>query len=130
MKNYKKWTAEERNRNLTLYNEAKRKGLMQKPTQCRICGQTKGILHTHCTDYDVSLEMLPKLLEGRITEDEKKQLDEVLLPVCWRCHMMIHKAEKHPKSAEKYFSEIKDGVRYAPVFRGNAWGELVQHLID
>lgn len=130
MKNYKQWTPAQRWRNLGLYKDAIRSGLWSNPSECRICGQKRGILQTHCIDYDISLAYLPKLLQGTITSKERQQLDQVLVPMCWRCHMMTHKAEHHPLSAKRYFEEIGSGKRYAPVFKPDAWYLLDQHMID
>lgn len=130
MKNYKQWTPADRWRNLRLYKDALRLGLWNEPKKCRFCGQRHGILQTHCTDYDVSLNGLPKVLDGTISADEREKLEDVLIPVCWRCHMMIHKAEYHPLSSQYYFKLVKDGARFKPVFRPDAWEELEQFLID
>ena len=130
MKDYKQWTAAQRWQNLDLYKCAKALGLISAPCKCVKCGQTRGILQTHCVDYDVSLSLLPKLLDGSITADERAKLTEVLLPLCWRCHMMLHKGEEHPLSAARYFEEVAKGKQYAPVWRYDAWYELTKHMID
>lgn len=105
-------------------------GVIPSPTICRVCGQKNGIIQYHNTDYDVSLEVQPKMLNNTATEEDVKRLQEVLLPVCWRCHMMIHKKEHHPLSYEKYMQEINSGVRFDPVFVQNDWHKLDQHIID
>lgn len=130
MVDYKQWSAAERLASLALTNEAKRRGLLEAPHACRICGETRGILHTHNSNYDVTLALTPKMLNGTATEEEVARVKEVLMPVCWRCHMMIHKKGHHPLSWEKYIEAIKSGVRFRPVYRGNAWEELNQHIID
>lgn len=130
MRDYKKWTAEQRNKSLSQTRVARRMGIIPPPSRCCFCGQEKGIIHYHNVDYDVSLRIQPKLIAGNATNEEKEELMSVLKQVCWRCHMMLHKEERHPKSAEKYFEAIKNGVRYTPVYRGNAWEELDQFMID
>lgn len=130
MKDYKKWTAAERNRSLAQTRKCKALGLIPKPTRCRFCGQENGILHHHNVDYDVSLEVQPKLINGTATLEDKKRLDDVLVPVCWTCHMMLHRAEQHPKSAEAYFEQVKNGMRPFAVYTPNAWGILEKYMID
>lgn len=130
MKDYKKWTAAQRNRSLALTRKAKQLGLIPKPSRCCFCGQENGILHHHNVDYDVTLELQPKILNGTATEEEFEMVMNVLKPVCWRCHMMLHRAEKHPKSAEVYFERVKNGERFKPIYRPNAWDELKQFMID
>lgn len=80
--------------------------------KCYICGQDEGIRHYHNEDYSPE----------NVIADAR--------PVCWRCHMMIHKRFRHPKSYEKYISEVKAGKRYPPVYKHNDWGALTQHMID
>lgn len=127
---YKKWTAEQRVQSLKLTNQAKALGLLEDPRQCSICGQDKGILHTHNTDYDVTLSLTPKLIDGTFTQEELLKVKSVLVPLCWRCHMMLHKKERHPESYKRYIESINNGVKYRPVFHGNAWYEIDKLIID
>ncbi|GHU51714.1 hypothetical protein AGMMS49975_06030 [Clostridia bacterium] len=80
---------------------------------CHYCGQDEGIRHYHCEDYST-----------------KETVVGGSVPVCWRCHMMIHRRFRHPKSYEKYFEEVKSGKRYPPIYKQNQWQELNQHSID
>lgn len=89
-----------------------------------------GILQTHNMDYSVTLEFVPKMIAGVATEEEIKRVKSVLKHVCWRCHMMIHRAEDHPLSSERYFERVRNGERFRPVFRSNAWEELDEFMID
>ena len=120
MRDYKKWTAKERNRSLYLTRKAKALGLIEEPKKCRFCGRENGILHYHNTDYDVSLDVLPKLIKGVATSDELKMLEETFIPVCRTCHMMIHRAEKNPKASEVYFEKVKAACQPSPVCPKNA----------
>lgn len=81
-------------------------------TKCSLCGQDKGIRHYHCEDYSPE----------NILNDVR--------PLCWRCHMMLHTRFRHPKSWKKYLQEVKSGIRYDPVYRGNDFETLQQHYID
>lgn len=130
MRNYKQWTPAQRWRNLKLYREAVALGLIEEPKVCRGCRQDKGIIHMHCVNYDVSLAYLPKLINGTISAEERGKLNNTLVPVCWRCHMMLHKKDHHPQSYEKYFAEIRSGIQYPPVYKPDAWYELDRHIID
>ena len=131
MKDYKKWTAAEREKSLALTNEAKRRGLLLPPTKCRICGQTRGILHTHNTNYDATLAYVPKMLEGTATPEEVQAVHDALMPICWTCHMMLHRGEKHPASWQRYLAMVEvKGYQAPPVFKPNAWEVLDKYKID
>lgn len=116
MNNYKKWTGEERKKSLVLFNKAVKMGLIPRPTKCRICGQTEGILQTHNEDYDATLNYIPKMIDGTATEEEKAAVFKALVPICWRCHMMHHSRWISAWRVEKYFKEVKSGKMYPPVF--------------
>lgn len=130
MKDYKKWTVAERSRSLALTRKCKKLGLIPHPSRCRFCGQENGILHHHNIDYDVSLEVQPKLINGTATAEERKRLDDILIPVCWTCHMMLHRGETHPKSAEVYFAGVANGMQPAPVYKPTEWRVLDKYMID
>lgn len=117
MNNYRKWTGAQREESYRLFCKARDMGLIETPHKCEICGQTKGILMTHNMDYDVTLSYLPKLLDGTANEKEKAQIQEVLIPVCWRCHMILHSHHRNPVACNKYFQEVKNGVQYPPVYK-------------
>lgn len=115
MQSYNGFTPQERERGGRIIREAVKRGELpnQMESPCTICGQDKGIRHYHCEDY--SPENI--LNDCRV--------------VCWRCHMMIHKRLRHPKSFGKYMLEVTlYKKQYPPVFRFDAWEELDQHLID
>lgn len=130
MKNYGKWTAAQRYKSLGMEKKLIGMGKLQPACKCRFCGQEKGILHTHDMNYDVNLEIFPKMIDGTATQDEIEKVNEVRVPLCWRCHMMLHGRFKHPKSYEKYMEEVKGGKMYAPVFNGGDFTQLEQHYID
>lgn len=117
MNSYKKWSGEERTKSLKLTNKAKKMGLLEEPKKCRVCGQEKGILHTHNKDYDVTLAYVPKMLDGTATEEEIAKIKDVLVPICWRCHMIYHAYWRNPAAYKKYFDEVKNGKMYPPVYK-------------
>lgn len=131
MKDYKKWSAAERQKSLALTNEAKRRGLLQEPTKCRICGQEHGILHTHNSNYDATLAFVPKMLEGTATPEEIQAVHDALMPICWTCHMMLHRGEKHPLSWQRYLAQVEvEGKQFPPVYKPDSWEVLDQFMID
>lgn len=124
MNRYKKWSGEDRLRSLKMTQEAQKRGLIPYPTQCRRCGQTKGIIHTHNHDYDVTLAITPKMLNGMATQEEIDKELEVLEPLCWTCHMMLHSWYKHPYAVNAYFEAVKQGKRWPAVYKPNDWDRL------
>lgn len=119
MNNYRKWTGAQREKSYRLFCKAKDMGLIEAPHKCEICGQTKGILMTHNTNYNVTLSYLPRLLDGTANEKEKAQIQEVLIHVCWRCHMILHSYHRNPTAYKNYFHEVKNGAQYPPVYKHN-----------
>lgn len=117
MNGFQKWSGEERQKSLALTNQATRMGLLDKPKKCRVCGQDKGILHTHNKDYDVTLAYVPKMIDGTATEEEIKAVKDALVPICWRCHMIYHSYRRNPAAYRKYFDEVKNGKMYPPVYK-------------
>ena len=117
MNNYKKWTGAQREESYRLFCKAMNAGLIETPHECKICGQTKGILMTHNKNYDVTLSLLPKLLVGMANDKEKVQIQKVLISLCWRCHMILHSHHRNPLAYEKYFHEVKNGKLYPPVYK-------------
>lgn len=120
MKSYKSWSPEYRKESLALTNKAKQLGWISSPKKCNRCGQTDGILHLHNEDYDVTHKTLSEVFKREplwISEDEITQVNGVLEPLCWRCHMMHHSVRRNASAVEKYFHEINDGKIYPPVFK-------------
>lgn len=117
MNNFKKWSGAEREKSLKLTNKAKALGLLQPAEKCRVCGQTKGILQIHNKNYDVTLAYVPKMLDGTATQEEIDAVKEVLVPLCWRCHMMYHSYYRNKEAVKRYFEEVKNGKMYPPVFK-------------
>ena len=116
MNNFKKWTGKQREKSLKMTNQAFKMGLLKRPTMCRVCGQTEGILQTHNKDYDVTLALLPKMIAGIANEEEIEAVKEVLVPLCWRCHMIYHSKYRNYAAYKKYFEEVKNGKMYPPVY--------------
>jgi hypothetical protein len=120
MQSYKGWSPEFRQASLKLTNKAKKLGWIPEPKTCRRCGQDKGILHLHNEDYDVTYNTLTDCLSRfpvSITEQEHSEINRVLEPICWRCHMMHHSKKRNVKAVELYFAEVMQGKQWPPVFR-------------
>lgn len=119
MKSFKKWSAQDRQKSLKLTNEAKKLGLIEEPKKCRACTKEKGIIHSHNKDYDVTLELVPKLITGTATEEEKAKIKDALVPLCWRCHMIYHSKHRNMSAYKKYVDEVTNGKIYPPVYKHN-----------
>lgn len=120
MKYYKKWSPERRKASLKLTNKAKKMGWIPQPKVCRRCKQDKGILHLHNEDYDITYYTLRDVFNRfpvSITQEEVDKINEVLEPICWRCHMMHHSVGRNKEAVDFYFQEISSGKQYPPVFR-------------
>ena len=97
-------------------------GWVAQPSECRRCGQTEGILHLHNEDYDVTLYTLRKVFDRfpvDITDEELKNINEVLEPICWRCHMIHHSNHRNPEACEQYWVDLKNGKKFPPVYKHN-----------
>ena len=120
MQSYKGWSPDFRKASLKLTNKAKTLGWIPEPKCCRRCGQEKGILHLHNEDYDVTYYTLTECYNRfpvSITEEEHAKLNEVLEPICWRCHMIHHSVGRNKSAVEQYFKEVKAGKQWPPVYR-------------
>ena len=93
---YKHWTSEQRLTSLALTKKAKRLGLIPLPTQCSVCGTTKGNLQHHNPDYDFTLNTLPKVFNGELAVDDAlgEKIKNCLIPICPKCHIELHRREK------------------------------------
>lgn len=98
MRTWNGWTKEERMASLKKTKAAIARGeIPAVPARCCECGQEEGIKQWHNTDYSHPT----KFLKG----------------LCWRCHMMLHSKHFAKEKVEAYFNEIKEGVKYPPVWR-------------
>lgn len=113
MTSYNGFTPAQRWRGLAIVKRAVADGLIPPANAlpCSRCGQTEGIIMYHSEDYT------PERIVAQV------------VPLCWRCHMMLHCRFRHPKSWEKYTAEVAAGTRYPPVYR-HSWPILNQHFID
>lgn len=113
MKSYNGFTPEQRYKGLEIVKAAIANGELKPINKCVCahCGQDKGIRQYHSENYT--------------PENIVKQV----VPLCWRCHMMLHSRFKHPKSYEKYKEDIKNGVKFKPVYKHD-FSILNEHFFD
>lgn len=74
-------------------------GESARPSVCAACGQTEGAIHGHNEDYS--------------TED-------VYLPLCITCHLMLHMRFHHADLWELYKKAVRHGFRGEPLEQRNA----------
>ena len=113
MKSYNGFTPKQRYAGLAIVKQAIADGRLKpiKECSCTFCGQDRGIRQYHSEDYT-----------------PERIVDQVI-PLCWRCHMMLHSRFSHPLSWEKYKVEVDGGKRFDPVYRHD-WSKLDEHMID
>jgi hypothetical protein len=96
MNDYKKWSGDFRKKSLRLTNKAKALGWLIDPSECKFCSSNKGI-HFHNEDYDVTYYTLKEVFSRKpvvIHAAELQSVRSVLIPVCRKCHLQIHKKER------------------------------------
>ena len=97
-----KFSGEKRLASMSLIEKAIKEGRLMplKLSECFWCGQSKGIKHYHCEDYDNPVE------------------DAICL--CWRCHMIWHSRFRKPEATFKYIYEVMVlKKQYPAVFQHN-----------
>ena len=100
---YNGFSGDQRNRAQRWLNEGFAAGLFPRPTICRACGQTQGIIDSHAEDY--SEPFGPHLLE---------------YPLCVVCHMMLHWRFRDPALWDRYRALIAAGYRHPPHVQASA----------
>lgn len=102
MNPFKHWSGAFRQKSLRLTSKARTLGWLVVPSSCRFCSSEKGI-HFHNEDYDITYNTLKEVFSRKpavINADELEKVRSVLIPVCRKCHMPIHKNER--EQAAKY----------------------------
>ena len=95
---YKGWSKSDRNRSYILTNKAKKLGWLKPQDKCERCGQTEGKIHSHNSNYDVTLKILPicfSRVPVSITTEERVAINAVLEVLCFRCHLKLHRDERN-----------------------------------
>lgn len=117
---YKHWTKEERTKSAALTTKAEARGWIKPRTKCERCTQGEGILHTHNSNYDVTMRILTEVFNRPrpfITDEEKAAVNAVIEILCWKCHMILHSEYRAPAACAKYWAEIAEGKVFAPVYK-------------
>ena len=103
MNPYKQWSEAFRQKSLRLTNKARALGWLVVTSSCRFCGSQKGI-HFHNEDYDVTYNTLKEVFSRKpvvIHADELEAVRAVLIPVCRKCHLQIHKKEREEAARDE-----------------------------
>lgn len=72
-------------------NASFRDGTLTRPTVCTACGQTEGRIDAHLENYDDP---------------------DNFIPLCWRCHMMVHCRFRNPSAFRAYRDSLRTGSTY------------------
>ena len=80
-----------------------------RPTECAVCYQTEGAIHGHNEDYS----------------DEN-----VYLPLCLTCHLMLHMRFNAPKLWEDYRLGVRHGFQGPPLDQSNGLYRIKQIYPD
>ena len=94
------FTPKQRRASLIMVKKAMKDGVLSplENVPCRMCGQTEGIKHYHCENYDDPVGDVSCL--------------------CWRCHMIFHSRYKSPEAVFRYIYEVTVyGKQYPPVYK-------------
>ena len=69
-----------------------------RPSQCAVCFQTEGAIHGHNEDYSV---------------------EDVYLPVCLSCHLLLHMRWSMPQLWDDYKLAVRHGFQGPPLEQRN-----------
>ena len=84
-------------------------GEVPRPTQCAACFQTKGTIHGHSEDYSN---------------------DDVHLPLCITCHLILHMRWQLPSLWDNYKLAVRHGFLGRPLEQRNALYRIKQIYPD
>ncbi|MGV9668659.1 hypothetical protein [Nocardia niigatensis] len=83
-------------------------GLWQRPSECAVCGQTRGAIHGHLEDYS---------------------RPETYVPLCITCHLILHMRFRQPDLWDAYTEWIRAGWRPAPQEQRTAMAAIKRHYL-
>lgn len=89
-----------------------RRGVLPRPTECRVCGQRSGVIDAHAEDYS------EPFAAGKTDQWH----------LCFRCHMILHCRFKAPEAWRIYRSQMVAGLRFEAVGKRNFFLFRAQHL--
>lgn len=105
LSNYNGFTGKEREASLRRVHKLWKSGEVPIPTTCAACGQTEGAIHGHSEDYSN---------------------DDVHLPICITCHLILHMRWQMPRLWELYKQAVRHGFRGVPLEQNNALYRIKQ----
>jgi hypothetical protein len=76
-----------------------------RPSECAVCYQTEGAIHGHNEDYSV---------------------EDVYLPICITCHLILHMRWNSPQLWENYRLAVRHGFQGPPLDQRNGMRVLKQ----
>ena len=83
-------------------------GRLEPPSRCMACGETRGIIDYHAEDY--SQPFTAEKLAA--------------IPLCFRCHMMLHARFRNPARWRRYIEQLEAGAMYRPLMSRGEIGEI------
>lgn len=96
------WTGAQREAGLVAMRLAIRRAEMPEyPDHCSWCGQHEGFMNWHNEDYSRPVELL--------------------IPLCFRCHMIVHSRRWARQASEFYLSRVIEGWRWPAIERQGAY---------
>ena len=94
---YNGFSGEERERVAAWKRSGAKDGRYTYPTKCSACGQTKGRIDGHLEDYS------PPFSQSKD------------IPLCARCHLMVHARLRWPDLWASYRAQVRAGRQCAPL---------------
>ena len=104
---YNGFTPEERDQAGRWKKQAAKQGLYHYPTKCLACGQTEGAIDGHWEDYSPPFS------------------EDTDIPLCRRCHLMVHVRLKQSSAWKAYRELIKAGWQGPPIRNQMRWEDLL-----
>jgi hypothetical protein len=109
---YNGFSGRQRSRAQTWLNRQWKSGALSRPVQCVACGQSRGIIDAHAEDYS------EPFAAGKTDQYH----------LCFTCHMMVHCRFKYPIDWRYYAGIIRQGGRYAAIYKRNIGTLKARHL--
>ena len=110
MREYNGFSGDERAQGAAYHRRMRAQGLWSLPTRCSACGQTEGVIDAHWEDYSKPFD----------TERD--------IPLCFRCHMMVHMRDRNPRGWDRYRALVRSGYRGEPLFQRSIGAVIRDHM--
>jgi hypothetical protein len=106
VKSYRGFSGEKRAEVQRWLNAEFKAGRLTRPSKCAACGQSAGIVDSHCEDYDKPAEFVG---------------------LCVRCHLSLHCRFRDREAWEWYRVAVSRGAVFEPL-HSRALGPIAQML--